>query len=132
MKKIFCLLLIVCGCIGFAMTAGSIARASQMEMTDDACAEFKKSDAELNRVYKQLIESKQGRAEFIKKLRSAQRAWVQFRDAHMASLNPLDEKPAGSARPMCHCIAINELTNARIKQLKEIATPVEGDVCGSF
>ena len=86
---------------------------SQGEMNRTAADDYKKSDAELNRVYKKLM-AKQD-ATGAAKLRKSQRAWIAFRDAEMAFAG--DEFRGGSAEPLSIYGAGNRLTQARIKQL---------------
>lgn len=64
------------------------------------------------------------------RLQVAQRAWLAFRDAHLAAMYPPeDRKLHGSARPMCTPLLLTELTVARTKQLEAYLERVEGDVC---
>ena len=106
---------------------------TQSQMTEQACGEFKKADAELNRVYQQILAAKAGDAAFVKAFREAQRAWIAFRDAHLKSIypDPFPREAYGSANPMCQCGDLQELTADRTKQLRRlwIEGTVEGDVC---
>ncbi|MBI1929685.1 DUF1311 domain-containing protein [Candidatus Poribacteria bacterium] len=98
----------------------------------DACEEFQKTDAELNKMYKQILDVYKDNTLFINKLKIAQRAWINFRDAHVESLYPGDDKLLlyGSVYPMCRCIVLNTLTRQRIEQLQQwLAGTEEGDVC---
>jgi uncharacterized protein YecT (DUF1311 family) len=101
-------------------------------MTDQACGEFKKADAELNVVYQQILKTKAADTVFIKALREAQTAWLAFRDAHVKSIYP-DPSPVayGSVTPMCRCGILQQLTAQRSRQLKAlwIEGTQEGDVC---
>jgi len=49
---------------------------TQREMNRQACDEYKKADAELNRVYRQTLSQYGGDVLFIRKARAAQRAWM--------------------------------------------------------
>jgi uncharacterized protein YecT (DUF1311 family) len=106
----------------------------QMELTEKACSDYKKADAEMNSIYRKVLaENKKDRL-FVQKMRAAQRAWVAFRDAHLESLYPATDKRAayGSVHPMCHCMELQTLTDERAKVLKVWLDGVgesEGDVC---
>lgn len=60
----------------------SVHAQTQSEMNQTAYANYKKVDAELNRVYKKLM-AKQD-ATGAAKLKKSQRAWIVFRDAEMS------------------------------------------------
>lgn len=105
---------------------------TQAEMNQDACGQYKQADAELNMVYKEILNEYKSQAVFIRKLKSAQRAWLEFRDAHLNSVFPEQEKirQYGSVYPMCRCIVLTELTRERTEKLKKwITGNEEGDVC---
>lgn len=104
---------------------------TQREMNTEACDRYRKSEAELNLAYHHLLSDYKHNRVFIRKLRAAQRAWVAFRDAHVASVYP-DPAPAayGSVNPLCRCNLLHQLTRERLLQLKQwIDGAEEGDVC---
>ncbi len=104
---------------------------TQGEMNDEACGKHKKADAELNRVYHRILREYANNRAFTRKFKSAQRAWIVFRDAHLASIYP-DPSPStyGSVNSMCRCITLTQLTDERVNQLKRwIDGTTEGDVC---
>ena len=96
------------------------------------CERAQKADAELNDVYQQLLKKNASDTNFIDKLKISQRAWVAFRDAQLEAIYPdPDPKAAyGSVFTMCECMAREELTMDRVKQLRRMLKSVEGDVCG--
>ena len=103
---------------------------TQAELNRDACATYDNADAEMNRTYKQILDKYQRDNVFIEKLKTAQRAWIKFRDADLESLYPNTPSAYGSINPMCRCIALAELTTERTKSLKRWIDGVEeGDVC---
>ena len=105
---------------------------TQQAMNLCASREFEQADAELNGVYKQLLAANKEDRLFVEKLTQAERAWLAYRDAHLASLYPPVENPQaayGSVYPMCHARAKAELTRERTKQLRAMLYPQEGDVC---
>ena len=81
---------------------------TQAEMDKKSCDEYRQSDVEMSRVYQQVINKYKADPLFIQKLRAAQRAWIVFRDAHVASHYPAAEpgKAYGSVYAMCRCEAL--------------------------
>jgi uncharacterized protein YecT (DUF1311 family) len=129
MKKSGCIILsfIIASLIG-TMT---VRPQTQPEMNAEACREFQTADDELNKTYNQILRIYKADAEFIGKLKTAQRAWLAFRDAHLASIYP-NIKPGeyGSVNPMCRCEILVDLTNERSKALSKWLTGVEeGETC---
>jgi len=116
--------------LAFNTSIGAAAQ-SQSEMNQEACGKYKKADVELNRIYQQILRDNAADKNFTQKMRSAQRAWMAFRDAHVNSIYP-DPSPQayGSVNPMCRCMILERLTNDRIAMLSEWTDGVpEGDVC---
>jgi uncharacterized protein YecT (DUF1311 family) len=105
---------------------------TQTDMNEAAKVEYTGADAELNRVYRQILEARRADAEFVVSFRAAQRAWIVFRDAHVQALYPaLDKRRAyGSVYPLCRWQALAALTLERTNQLKAWTDPpAEGDTC---
>ena len=123
-------LLLVLGVLAFDV---SFARAqTQAEMNQGACAQYKKADQALNATYAKVLKDYAKDPLFLAKLKQAQRAWIAFRDAHLAARFPKADKPAeyGSAYPTCRCAVLIELTEQREKELKVWTDGIpEGDVC---
>ena len=112
MKTIlFPLLILLAIC---ALPLASAHAQTQAEMNSQAFAEFKKADAELNKVYAQVIAKLD--AEGKEKLKVAQRAWVAFRDAQ-AEVDA-DGSRGGSIVPLLRSTSMTESTQARTKQLR--------------
>lgn len=119
-----CLAVLLTNCVALAQT--------QADLNRDACAAYEKADAQMNSVYRQILNQYKTEAVFIAKLKTAQRAWVAFRDAHLESVYPEPNKLAayGSVNPMCRCKVLAELTADRTKALKKWLDGIdEGDVC---
>lgn len=76
---------------------------------------YKEADAELNRVYQDLMASRD--IEGQKKLRSAQSAWIVFRDAEVESVKHDWRGGSGQGAAVNSALAI--LTSDRVRQLKE-------------
>ena len=94
--------------------------------------EFLKADKELNSIYQKILKKNADDTIFIKNLKTAQRAWIQFRDAEMNMKYPEREYGYyGSSQPMCWSIYKTELTKERIKTLKQWVEGIEeSDICG--
>lgn len=106
---------------------------TQFDMDKCFCEQYQKADAELNRVYQQLLAAGASNPVFIDKLKAAQRAWVVFRDAQLGAIYPITDNPKvqyGSVFPMCYCAAQEDLTVERTKQLKRMLANKDDDICG--
>ncbi len=102
---------------------------SQTAMNMKAYSDYKKADAELNGVYQKILKSYFRETSFIKKFRTAQRLWIQLRDAELAAKYP-NSGSYGSVAPMCESIYLETLTRDRIKFLEVWVTGIEeGEVC---
>ena len=110
-----------------ALAAGGAAAQSQMELNQQAAADLRKSDEQLNAVYNKLRAkiSEAGK----KSLQSAQQSWLRFRDQEcefetMATVG-------GSIHSMIVAICLTRLTDQRIKDLEAQLNCKEGDLsCG--
>jgi uncharacterized protein YecT (DUF1311 family) len=89
---------------------------TQHEMNQQAEDDYKKSDAELNRVYKDLMGHLT--AEQKKAMIDAELAWIRFRDANCACW-ALPHK-GGSLHPLMYFGYMKSMTDDRIKQLKDM------------
>lgn len=91
------------------MTQGAMNRCAEDE--------YRKADAELNRIYPQVMAKLS--SEHKQKLKAAQLAWIQFRDAHCdCQAFTFD---GGTMQPLIKFSCLESETNARIKQLKLLA-----------
>jgi uncharacterized protein YecT (DUF1311 family) len=129
--------------IGLALTtplshaADSLQTCLDTAITQDAmnaCArrELEKADRELDRIYRELERRYKDDPAFIGRLRTAERAWVAFRNAQFAMKFPHGDELSyyGSVFPMCQGLYLQELTNDRVTMLKEWLKGTEGDdVC---
>jgi len=89
---------------------------SQAELNQCAARARDKADAELNRVYRELMKDTSGAERA--KLRDAQLAWLKFRDAH-CDYRSVGNK-GGSIYPMVVGFCLAGVTNARVEQLRQI------------
>lgn len=105
---------------------------TQGELNDCARQEFQDSDKDMNRVYQQVLAKYKSDRVFIDRLKTAQKAWLAYRDSHLESWYPDIQNPNrfyGSVRPMCMGLILAGLTEERTKLLKQMLEQEEGDVC---
>ncbi len=103
---------------------------TQGEMNHDACNRYKKADAGLNQTYQRILTEYRQDKTFTEKLKAAQRAWLTFRDAHLASIYPASPAEYGSVNPMCRCVVLEQITKERTNILRQWTEGLkEGDVC---
>ena len=104
---------------------------TQYELNKAACAQYQKADDSLNNAYKQILSKYKDDGVFINQFVTAQKKWVGFRDAYVASVFvPQYKDTYGSVFPMCQCYLMEQITTDRVKQLRVWLDGVaEGDVC---
>jgi uncharacterized protein YecT (DUF1311 family) len=78
---------------------------------------FRKADAELNRLYKQLVTDSKAYPTTIARLREAQRAWVNFRDKSCIYEAGLPGE-GGSIGQMDYAMCMRYHTEKRIEDIK--------------
>src|SRR5947209_14227265 len=93
-----------------------------LEMHKCADGEARRADAELNRVYKKLLSRPAKDTEAVRKIRTAQRAWIVFREAHIASVFPAQDKQGqyGSIYARCVLELFTDLTRQRTAMLESM------------
>jgi uncharacterized protein YecT (DUF1311 family) len=98
------------------------AKTAQSEMNHCADLDARQADADLNRVYGELLSKLKSDENAIKKLRAAQRARLAFRDARLQELYPATDKQAeyGSMYPMCYAQVATAMTKERTTQLRRM------------
>lgn len=117
-------------CAIFLLLAFGSYGQTQLEMNTEAANEYKKADAALNSVYKQVMKKYASDTAFTKNLKAAQRLWIQFRDAELKMKYPLASSEYGSIFPLCRSNYLTELTNARTATLQIWLDGIEeGDAC---
>lgn len=100
-------------------------------MNKEAASDYKRADAELNKVYQQIMKEYADDPTFLDALRTSQRNWITFRDSELKMKYP-DREPGwyGSIQPMCVSYYMAELTNERTAKLRTWLTGTEeGDAC---
>jgi uncharacterized protein YecT (DUF1311 family) len=96
---------------------------TQSEMNVQAAKDYKKADAELNKIYQQVMKKYADNVLFIKELKAAQMLWVQFRDAEFKRAYPHYNEGNtyyGSMFSLDKSSFLEKLTTERTKTLKEI------------
>ena len=87
---------------------------TQAEMNMEANASYKKADAELNKVYKELVKLLDEKE--IELLKKAQLSWIKYRDTHYEFEASFYE--GGSIQPMILDNCLESVTETRIEELK--------------
>ena len=82
-------------------------------MNQCAAQDYARADAELNRVYKQVMDGLDARSRQL--LKAAQRDWITFRDDECKYENAQNE--GGSIYPLVYNGCLIDLTTTRTKQL---------------
>lgn len=95
---------------------------AQPELNACAADEAKRVDAELNRVYRELLSKNSDDAAAAEKIKKAQRAWVAYRDAYIEAMFPAEDKQAeyGSMYPMEVELLLASLTRQQTDALKDL------------
>jgi uncharacterized protein YecT (DUF1311 family) len=95
-------------------------------MNADASANYSKADRELNAAYGSVMAKATPSGGT--RLRTAQRAWLAFRNANCQAMTGSRN---GSAYPMLHAMCMTEMTEARTAELTSQLKCQEGDLsCG--
>jgi uncharacterized protein YecT (DUF1311 family) len=84
-------------------------------MNEKAYSNYKKADAQLNKVYKQLIAILDKNEKPL--LIQAEKDWVKFRDSHCKF--EASQYEGGSIQPLIYSSCLKELTEKRIAEIKE-------------
>jgi uncharacterized protein YecT (DUF1311 family) len=108
------------------------AATTQADMNQCSAEEYRKADAHLNAVYKNLVrllqkdtgeaaqqsggEQRKPETPAVQKLRAVQRQWIQYRDLHCGAVRAQYE--GGTISPMIWTQCMTETTNHRIEELK--------------
>lgn len=92
---------------------------TQMEMNQCAIKEYQDADGELNRVYKEVMAKL--RPEMQAKLKTAQKAWLQYRDANCDCAS--FDYSQGSIYPVMYYGCLKNMTVARTKEIQDLLKP---------
>ncbi len=90
----------------------------QVDATEDIS--YQEADKALNKVYKQILKKYEKAPIFLKKLKAAQRLWIQFRDAEVEMRFPMENKQVayGTIYFDCKEQILKDMTIARTQTLK--------------
>ncbi len=96
-----------------------------MELNEQSGKRLEKAEAELNKVYKQVLAQRASDPAFSAVLKESQRAWLKHVELHMKVLFFVNEgenprEVYGSVYPTEYAEAKTKLLNARIKDLKDL------------
>jgi uncharacterized protein YecT (DUF1311 family) len=113
--------------IGFLLLSKVAFSQTQLEMNQQAHADYLKADKALNTVYRKILSLYKADTVFIANLKESQRIWITFRDAEIKMKYPHREPGYyGSVQPLCWSGYLEQLTHERTEWLKGAE---EGDVC---
>ena len=87
------------------------------EMRDCAGREYKKADDELNRVYRQVMSKLEDEGHKTA-LKTAQQAWIKYRDANCEYESYLNR--GGTIYPVVYTGCLTGMTINRVKELREM------------
>lgn len=87
---------------------------TQSEMNAAANAKYKIADAELNKVYKQLMAILNKNEKLL--LIQAEKDWIKYRDSHCKF--DASQYEGGSIQPLIYSTCLEELTRKRIVEIK--------------
>jgi uncharacterized protein YecT (DUF1311 family) len=106
--------------VTFLAMANIVFCQTQSQMNATAAADYRKADKELNAVYQSVLKKHAKEPLFIKAIKSAQKAWIVFRDAEMLAKYPHKDEAMyyGSMFGTLWNSSLEELTVKRTKELK--------------
>lgn len=99
---------------------------SQSDLTRCSGARFARADAALNAVYGRMIEDP-ALADRLDKLRTAERAWVEYRKDQCAF--EASQAEGGSLQPMLDADCASALTERRTKELSDVLACTGDTAC---
>lgn len=102
---------------------------SQQEINNTAKSSYAEADRELNTIYQEILKQYSAKPKFISKFKSAQRLWIQLRNADLSARYP-EKGTYGTSESACAAAYLESLTRERIKVLRVWLDGIpEGDVC---
>ena len=105
---------------------------TQAGMNEAAYKSCQAAEAEMNRVYTQLLARAKDKPEAIATLKKAQQAWLAYREAQLAAEWSFPSgNNYGSVLRMCQAKEQERLTRLRTRELRSMLHPIKGDCCGS-
>lgn len=106
---------------------------TQTEMNACASEEAARVDAELNKVYHQLLSQAVNKDEAVAKIKTAEKAWIAYRDAYLEAMYPAKNKQAeyGSIYPMEVNLLRAKLTQRQVTALRDLLQQYSGEQSGT-
>lgn len=91
-------------------------------MNQCASGELKRADAELNRIYHQLLKTVESDKLATTKIKWAEQTWIVYRGAYLEAMFPEEDKQAkyGSIYPTERAELLTKLTRDQTAALKEL------------
>ena len=111
---------------GAALADGRADQSTQMAMSESADRAYRKTDTALNESYREIVARLADDAAVTRRLRTAHRAWIAFRDAECEFATA--DSGDGSIHPYLQASYRDGLTQARLKQLQAYLACQEGDL----
>lgn len=106
---------------------------TQAAMNDCEIEQSHKADIQLREIYEQLLSKYKSNTEFIARLKLAQKRWLAFRKADLGAFYYQGSNTEeGTVFPMCESLDAIRLTEQRIRELRQMLHPTEGDVCAFY
>jgi uncharacterized protein YecT (DUF1311 family) len=101
---------------------------SQAEIISCANDEDARADSELNVVYRHLLSKAEKEPGATAKVKGAERAWIQYRDAYLEAMFPAEDKLAnyGSKYPSDFNLVRASLSREQTNKLRELIKRYEG------
>jgi uncharacterized protein YecT (DUF1311 family) len=93
-----------------------------VDLVECSLKKLAEADAELNKTYRQLV-SKLGDKKWEMKLRTAQQAWIKYRDTNCDYVSEFSG--GGSAFTFEYNFCLADMTDARTKELQEMLNKIK-------
>lgn len=106
------------------LASAAFAAINPLACTSDS---YKQADADLNRVYKQVVDRIKNDSSRLNAFKASQRQWLKFRDLEVESFTKSSE--GGSIHAVCVCSVLARLERERTAQLEQYLGGEEGDGC---
>lgn len=102
---------------------------AQMQLNQCAGEEAARVNAELNVIYRKVLDAAASDTGAAGKIKAMQRAWLTYRDAYIEAMYPAKDKQAeyGSIYPMDVALLNAKLTRLEINALKELLHAYQSD-----
>ncbi len=114
----------------FCNTVFSSEITTQYDLNIQESNQLKLDNNKMNKIYNKLLVKYKNSEVFTNNLKDSQAKWESYVKSQMKVKYSDDEtRKYKSVYPMCNCAEMNEMILYRIKVLKDLLEPIEGDVC---